>query len=66
MPDTLDEDGDDALDGDETERLVFIEVGVRVETGAPKQAWSQRTCSKESAVGQRDDRRPPTPVAAET
>ena len=43
MPDTLDEHGGDALDGDEIARLVLIEVGVNVGTGAPKQAWSHRT-----------------------
>jgi hypothetical protein len=36
LPDTLDEHGDDALDGDEAEHLVFIDVVVRVETGAPR------------------------------
>ena len=36
LPDTLDEHGDDTLGGDEAERFVFIDGGVRVETGAPK------------------------------
>jgi hypothetical protein len=36
LPDTLDEHGDDDLDGDEAEHLVFIDGGVRVKTGAPK------------------------------
>jgi hypothetical protein len=36
LPDTLDEHGDDALDGDETGRFVFIDGVVRVKKGAPK------------------------------
>lgn len=47
-------------------RVVFIEGGVNAGAGAPKQAWSHRTRRKEPAVGQRDDRRPRRPVAAET
>jgi hypothetical protein len=33
LPDTLDEDGDDALVGDETGHLVFIDAVVRVKKG---------------------------------
>jgi len=65
LPDTLDEHGGDTFSGDEMARLVFIEDVVDVGTGAPKQARSQRTRREEPAVGQRDDRPPRGPVAAE-